>query len=299
MQFEKYQHVEKLGSVEVEGILDGIVHIFPKLDGTCTSVYLNDNGEVEVASRNRVLSVDNDNAGVCAYVKSQDKFRRYLDKYPNHRLFGEWLVPHHIRTYESTAWRKLYIFDVMSLQDSGEEVYLEYEIYAEMLAEFFIDYIPCIDWISNPTYGTIHIYEDKCTFLMQDGQIGEGIVIKNYDFVNRFGRTTWAKIVRPQAKVAIKNHKPVTADNVEWAIVEKFVTPELVNKEYSKIACDNCGYFAKRDIPKLLEMVWYCLISEEMINILRKFKNPTIDFALMKKLCTERVKEIKAEIFNG
>lgn len=46
MKFEKYQHVERLGTVAVEGILDGIVYVYPKLDGTNTSVYLNDAGEV-------------------------------------------------------------------------------------------------------------------------------------------------------------------------------------------------------------------------------------------------------------
>ena len=86
MKFEKYQHIEKLGTDATEGILNGTVHIFTKLDGTNTSVYLNDNGEVEVASRNRVLTPEHDNAGSYKYVMSQNKFKDYLSEFPRHRL---------------------------------------------------------------------------------------------------------------------------------------------------------------------------------------------------------------------
>lgn len=64
MQFQKYQHIERLGTQATEGILDGTVYVFSKLDGTNTSVYLTDSGEVEVASRNRVLTDGEDNHGV-------------------------------------------------------------------------------------------------------------------------------------------------------------------------------------------------------------------------------------------
>ena len=34
MNFTKYQHVERLGTTETDGILDGDVLVFPKIDGT-------------------------------------------------------------------------------------------------------------------------------------------------------------------------------------------------------------------------------------------------------------------------
>lgn len=247
MQFEKYQHIERLGNVEVDGILDGVCYVFPKLDGTNTSVYLNDAGEVEVASRNRVLNIHDDNQGVCNYVLSQPKFKTYLEQHPNHRLFGEWLVPHTIRGYRDDAWRKLYIFDVMD----GER-YLTYDEYYDDLLNAEIKIVKCIDCLEKPTPEQIQSYLDRCTFLMRDGQLGEGIVIKRYNFVNRFGRTTWAKLVRsiPKAekKITLKS-----ADNaVEPQIIEKFLTPELVEKEFSKLAAD--GWNSKL-IPKLLGVV--------------------------------------------
>lgn len=35
--FIKYQHLERLGNQETNGILDGEVYVFPKIDGTNAS----------------------------------------------------------------------------------------------------------------------------------------------------------------------------------------------------------------------------------------------------------------------
>lgn len=44
MKFNKYQHVEKLGNKEVEGINIGTCYVFPKIDGTNASIW-NDDGD--------------------------------------------------------------------------------------------------------------------------------------------------------------------------------------------------------------------------------------------------------------
>lgn len=298
MKFEKYQHVERLGSDEVDGILNGIVHIFPKLDGTNTSVYLNDNGEIEVASRNRLLTPENDNQGVCAYVLAQKKFKDYFAEYPNHRLFGEWLIPNRIKNYNGDAWRKLYIFDVMRKCENGTEIYLPYSIYKLFLEQFDIEYIPQIAMLDDPTEEQVRSFVNQCNFLMQDGMSGEGIVIKNYQFINKYGRTTWAKIVRPIDKSKTKVLKLITGAEIESAIVENFVTPEFVEKEFYKIVNDNGGIFSNKLIGKFLGVTWHTFIVEETFNILRKFHNPKIDFALLNKLVVRKIKEVKPEIFK-
>ena len=291
MKFEKYQHVERLGTDATDGILDGKCYIFPKLDGTNTSVYLNDAGEVEVASRNRILSVHNDNQGVCNYVLSQPKFKVYLMKYPTRRLFGEWLVPHTFRGYQADAWRKLYIFDIME----GDK-YIPYGEYVQSLFVAGIDYVPAINYLKNPTQEELIKTSDKNNYLMQDGQIGEGIVIKRYDFVNRFGRTVWAKLVRPMAQAAKNIQKSLDAETVEVKIVDKFLTPVFVFKEISKFESDH-GVWQKSFIPQFLGTIWHTFIVEETFNILRKFHNPKIDFALLNRLVVARIKEFKPELF--
>ena len=56
----RYQHVERLGKVEVNGLLDGEVYVQEKLDGANATVAMVD-GSVVLCSRNRFPSHDHHN----------------------------------------------------------------------------------------------------------------------------------------------------------------------------------------------------------------------------------------------
>lgn len=205
MSFNKYQHIEKLGTPETEGILDGIVYVFPKLDGTNCQVWRDENG-IQAGSRNRILTEENDHFGFYKYIQNNDMIKILLLLNPDLRLYGEFLVPHTLKTYSDNAWRKFYVFDVTYRDDNGETRYIPYEEYQKQLELYNIDYIPPICKIENPTYERMIELLDKNTYLIKDGAgTGEGIVIKNYDYRNKFGRQTWAKIVRNDFKT--EHHK--------------------------------------------------------------------------------------------
>lgn len=61
--------------------------------------------------------------------------------------------------------------------------------------------------------------------------------------------------------------------------------------------CDNVGWYSKL-IPILLSKVFYELVNEEMWNIIKKFKHPTIDFKMLNSLTINKIKQVKPEIFN-
>ena len=293
MEFKKYQHIERIGTTETNGIEFGICYVFPKIDGTNSQLWWH--GERLLAgSRNRQLELDNDNAGFYNWAVKQDKFFAFFDKYPHLRLYGEWLVPHTLRTYQKTAWNNFYVFDVMD----GEE-YLPYETYKEMLDEFDIEYIPPICKVDNPTYERLVNQLEKNGFLIEDGKgSGEGIVIKNYNFRNRFGRVTWAKIVKNEFKA---KHSKVDVTElkenkmVEEEIVNKFVTDALIQKEFAKIEAD--GGWTSKQIPRLLNTVFYSLVKEESWNFVKEFKNPTIDFKRLYHFTINKVKETMPNLF--
>ena len=203
MEFRKYQHIERFGTDEVENINIGKCYIFPKIDGTNSSCWLNADGELRCGSRNRELTLEKDNAGFYAAMIKNENIINYLKAHPNHRIFGEWLVPHTLKTYRADAWRKFYVFDVAIDNDELERglEYIPYDIYAPMLEEFGIEYIAPLRIVKNGDYEYfIHCLEVN-DYLIEDGKgVGEGIVIKNYDFYNRYGRQTWAKIVRAEFK---------------------------------------------------------------------------------------------------
>ncbi len=288
MQFKKYQHIERLGNENAEGILKGMCYIFPKIDGTNAQLWWD--GALKAGSRKRELSAENDNAGFCGWALKQEIFYRFFNKYPQLRLYGEWLVPHTLKTYKKSAWNNFYVFDVMD-----GEVYLPYENYKPLLDEFGIEYIPPICKIENPTMDRISSLLNKNTFLIEDG-VGEGIVIKNYNYKNPYGKIVWAKVVRNEFKdIHLKNNLTEIKEKklIEEKIVENYITESLIEKEIAKIKND-CGWSSKQ-IPQLLSTIYHCLITEEMWDILKKMKNPTIDFKKLLFYCNNMVKEYLKE----
>lgn len=302
MEFKKYQHLERFGTSEVEDIQYGKCYIFYKIDGTNASVWADDEGEIQAGSRKRHLTLDKDNAGFYAHVIQNEKIKAYLKAHPNHRLYGEWLVPHSLKTYRDDAWRRFYIFDVCLDKDETVE-YLTYETYQPLLEEFGLDYIPPLAIINNPTPDSLyHCLEKTGQFLVQDGKgNGEGIVIKNYDFYNKYGRQTWAKIVSSEFKE--KHHKAMGAPEVnirlqvEQRIIDDFCTDAFIEKEYSKLVLEQDGWSSKY-IQMLFGKVFYELVTEEIWNIVKKYKNPKIDFKVLKSMVIQKVKLTKADLFR-
>jgi len=293
MKFEKYQHVERFGTSEVEGIELGRTYVFPKLDGTNASVWLED-GEVKAGSRNRGLSLDKDNAGFYNDIIKDKNIEIFLKDFPHLRLFGEWLVPHTLKTYKEDAWRKFYVFDVMN--ESG--VYIAYNEYKDILDNYGITYLAPIRIFDNGTYDDYIKCLEENNYLVKEG-LGEGIVIKNYSFVNKYGRTTWAKIVRAEFKQEHSKNfgAPFTENHlVEEKIAEKFVTKALCEKEYNKIITEEGGWASKL-IPRLLNTIFYCIVKEDMWEVIKEFKNPTINFKTLNSFVTKKIKELLSELF--
>lgn len=291
-EFLKYQHLERFGTNETEGIQFGECYVFPKIDGTNGSIW--HDGNIQAGSRRRYLTLDYDNQGFYEWVLKQDNIADFFRYNPNLRLYGEWLVPHTLKTYQPEAWNRFYVFDVME----GDE-YLPYNIYQPVLERFNIDYIPPVCIIKNPSYDRLIQMLEKSTFLIEDGKgAGEGIVVKNYDYKNKYGRVTWAKIVRNEFKSAHQKCQPTEVKEkklIEEEIVSKYVTNTLIEKELAKITAEN-GWSSKF-IPRLLNTVYYCLVKEECWNFVKDFKNPSVDFKRLQYLTNHHIKTIKPELF--
>jgi hypothetical protein len=303
-EFKKYQHLERFSTSEVEHIELGDCYVFPKIDGTNASVWLSD-GEVQAGSRNRHLTLEKDNAGFLAWAREQANIKRYLNANPTHRLFGEWLVPHALKTYRDDAWNKFYVFDVViDLEEeliSGEKFkYLRYDEYKENLELFGVDYLPYIAKIKNGSYEQFINQMVHNVFLIQDGKGGgEGIVLKQYGYQNKYGRTTWAKIVTSEFKEKHAKvhggHEVKGAKMVEQEIVNKYITNALCEKTLAKI--ENDGGFNSRQIPRLLNTVYHDLVREESWNFVKEFKSPTINFKTLQHFAFIKVKECLPKIF--
>jgi hypothetical protein len=296
MSFLKYQHLERYGNTEVEGIEVGTCYVFPKLDGTNGSVWWAD-GALRCGSRNRELTLDNDNAGFLNAMVVDKAITSFFDHTKNLILYGEWLVPHTLKTYNDDAWRKFYVFDVF---DRKKERLLSYDEYSEGLVAAGINVIAPIAIIKNGSIDHFTECLSKAHYLVKDGEgSGEGVVIKNYDYQNKYGRQTWAKLVTNEFKA--KHHTEMGAPVVGCEIVEekiaaKYVTQALVDKVHAKIVNEMGGWSSKY-IPRLINTVWYDVVTEETWNFVKEFKNPKVDFKVLSHYVTAKIKELKKELF--
>lgn len=319
--FRKYDHLERLGHPSVRGILDTLsVFVFPKLDGTNASVWYDEHDGVCAGSRNRQLSPDKDNAGFLAWVLSDDPkaqgLRQFVKDNPDYIVYGEWLVPHSLKTYREDAWRRFWVFDVYK---RSADRYLSWIEYGDAFPSV-VDIITPLAEISNPSEDQIQDLLQKNTFLIEDGQgVGEGVVLKSYFWRNQFGRQPWAKLVTNEFKE--KNKKTFGPPKIkgerqiEMEAVRELATTSFIEKTYHKVV-SICMDEAYRDpntkvgtheefvqamrgkiIPRLLGTLWHDFITEEIWTIAKKFKNPTIDLKRMNSILTSRAKEVLTELF--
>lgn len=299
MSFKRYPHLERFGNTPVENIEIGTTYVFPKLDGTNASVWFEPDpdcdGGIKAGSRNRILSLDNDNAGFYQSVINHENlnhfFRTHLTK---HILYGEWLVPHTIKNYRDDAWRRFYIFDVYNRET---EKFLSYDEYQPLLDAAGLDYIPCIQKIKNGSYDHFLHAAKSNSYLLPDGTAGEGVVIKNYEWVDKRD-VTWAKIVLAEFKDEF--HKVMGANLLEnktgaQQIADMACTKVLIEKEFAKIVNANGGWTSK-NIPELLGKVYYCVVTEELWACLKDIKL-SVNFSELKQQCILKVKELKPELF--
>jgi nitrogen fixation protein len=136
----------------------------------------------------------------------------------------------------------------------------------------------------------------------------EGIVIKNYDFVNKYGRQPYAKLLNEKFQEVKTTKKVIEPDAILQMIAEQYVTTARVEKicnkiKFSEFVKDTDAFRGEKvvdqsswrlemkHIPQVINMVWYDVISEDMNDICKKFKDPTINFKLLKRLVFDRAKE--------
>ena len=303
MLFQKYQHIERIGTVEVEGLLEGICYIFPKIDGTNSSLFLHEDGTVHGTSRNKdLMEKEDDNFDFReVYIKNNiEKYEAFFKEYPNLRLFGEYMKPHTLRTYRDEIWGKFWVFDVVQEINEEEYKYLTYDEYTPIMEKHGIDYIPVQSIIDNPTIEVLTERElEKNTWMIKDGEgVGEGILIKRYDYHNIYGRVTWGKIVRNEFKE--KNKKEFgtkimqSKSKIEKKIANEYITKGRFDKLIEKILANGDGWRSKL-IPQVLGRMYYEIIHDEIYNIIKDNRNPIIDFKRLNYYIVLKTKDFLEE----
>lgn len=318
--YRKFMHVERLGHRATQGITEGLVYVLPKLDGTNGVVWFAD-GEVRCGSRNNYLNPASgqDNHGFRAAMLADRFWPALFAKHPNWIVYGEWLVPHTVKHYEQDAWRKFYVFDVY---DREAGVYLTPGNYAPAIGPLLLEdssvrTLPYVRATNHSGEMLSGILESLSRHLTVDDKPGEGIVVKNYEWINAGqGHRAWAKIIHPNfANGKGKSEKPVTAGPVDQALVDRFCDVGHINKTLAKVVCtvateqaielpteqDAWRQVAQdlkgKVIPRLMGQVLSDLWAEEGWQIFKAAKGASISTSQFKSLVDKKVKETLEWLF--
>ena len=288
-RFPKYQHIERLGTDDVGGLLDGYCYVQPKIDGTNGVIWF-DNG-LQCGSRNRILSLEDDNQGFCAYVNSNPNIKEFIQSYKDYVLYGEYLIRHTIKDYVKTAWNKFYVFDVAIWVNDTKLSYIPYNDYKDILVNAGFEVIPVMAEGENIAVERLIQLLQENHYLMKEGTIGEGLVIKRYDYVNKYGFIKWGKI---KTEVFAKKHRDKEMYEkeqfIEARMVNKYMTEEFCLKTLEKVREKNNG-FSSKNIAELLGTIYHDFVVEETWNIVKENKKPKIDFRLLNHFVVSKAKE--------
>ena len=121
--FNKYVHLERSTRAEVQNFIGCNAILQPKLDGTNSSIWVDDNGDITCGSRTREISIEKDNAGFADYITNTDDtevkaLNNWLLDHPNYIIYGEWLGGVDGRKFTGTIKTYLeggfFIFDIFN-----------------------------------------------------------------------------------------------------------------------------------------------------------------------------------------
>ena len=304
--FKPYLHVERLDTDETQNLLDNaFVLVLPKIDGTNACIWMESDGTIHTGCRTREITPNNDNAGFATWLESSDGLearllKEHLHNHPTHIIYGEWMGDGKrfigaIKDYTDAAHAHLFIFDIF---DTKRREYLPYmELKQTLQQAGLVNWmIPAIAILDHPSHDDILSVAKSNKWLLAAGtdHPGEGVVCKVDGFRNTYGRSVRGKLVLSEyQQMKRKSKKLVTSGTIEKDIIATYVTEAELSKTREKVIvlCDANTFdtTSSKMVGMMMSLIWKDLLAE-CPNWAKRFKNPTIDFALMKTLCNNNTR---------
>lgn len=289
--FIKYPKIHRLGKEEVEGILDGFCSISEKIDGANTQIWV-DEAEYWIRTGSRSKEIKEGFNGFIDYVQSNEGIKTLLKEYPHFHLYGEWLVKHSI-TYKETAYKKWYMFDIFNTV-TGK--WYDTEAVNSFADTYNIPRPKFFGLFENPDIDMLKSFVGKSEL----GQDGEGIVIKNRLFVDKFGDNQSAKIVTEKFKelngVTFGGNNKHSDTYMEMWVVNKFMTLSRVEKIMHKLQPTIDKRLDMEHLPMVMGACYHDMITEEIWDIQKKARK--LDLVALQRISYAKAKQIFVDIIN-
>jgi hypothetical protein len=288
--FKEYKKIHRLGKEETDGILDGRCVIQEKVDGANVSIWLED-GVICMGSRSQKITEGFN--GFCQYVRENEAIKNLFAKMPTLRLYGEWLVRHTI-AYNELAYKHFYLFDI---EDTATGVMLDPVTTVIIAKEHGIKHPQIFADVCNPTPEFVKAFAGKTEL----GEKGEGVVIKNPDFKNKFGEWQYAKVVTEEFKedngVVFGGNNKHSDTYWETYVVNKYMTLERIQKIINKVQPLVEKRLDLEHIPRITNTAYHDMLTEEIWDIQAKVE--ALDFKTLKRIAIKKAVQIYKEIITG
>lgn len=305
----KYPKIKRLGEEDNDGILLGKVYVQEKVDGANAQIWI-ENGEIKCGSRTQELTGGFN--GFVEYAKSHEGIRTFLEENPSCRLFGEWLVRHTI-AYNETVYRKFYLFDVMVLPNEfkleGEDeeeierqkarqcTWYTIERVYETGIKYNLETVQLFGVFENPLPEVFQEFVGKSIL----GDKGEGIVLKNPLFINKWGDHVSAKVVTQEFKednaLTFGGNNKHSETYVEMKLVNEAMTMPRIQKIMQKLQPMVEKRLGREETGRVIEMAYHDMFEEEIWEFVKKHKQ--IDFSHLENLAKKKAVKIYHDLLDG
>lgn len=287
-EIKKYTDVVRYGKSGTEDVLKKGDHITitEKMDGANASFRIDETNPLGVScySRNKPLDAENNLGGFYEWVLNnivpiKDKLN------PNYIYYGEWMNPHKVK-YKEDVYKNFYMFSIWDSYKYLHDDIVKFE--AKELNIKTVDYFYEGEFIN---YDHLMSFVGKSDLTLEPNT-GEGIVIKNVSYFDKYNRQCFVKLVSDKF-TEVKKQKVSKADK---SMIEGYVelisvlTQARVDKILYKVVDE--GIISDEDICienignilKITNGLVYEDILKEESDIIGSFDQKNIRKLIGKKL---------------
>lgn len=291
-EIKKYTDIVRYGKSGTKDVLKkgDYITITEKMDGANASFRIDKTNPLGIScySRNKPLDAENNLGGFYEWVLNnivpiKDKLN------PNYIYYGEWMNPHKVK-YKEEIYKNFYMFSIWDLSEELNQ-YLSDDIVkfeAKKLDIKTVNYFYEGEFIN---YDHLMNFVGKSDLTLEPNT-GEGIVIKNVDYFDKYNRQCFVKLVSDKFTEIKKQKVPKTDKSMIEGYIElmSVLTRARVDKMLYKIVDE--GIIPDEDICienmgnilKIINGLVYEDILKEESEVISNFDQKSIRKLIGKNL---------------
>lgn len=221
-EIKKYTDVIRYGKSCTEGVLKegDIISITEKIDSANSSFRLDETNPLGIScySRNQPLSEEQTLNGFYGWIK--DNIMPIKNKLkPNYIYYGEWTGQSHKVQYKPEVSKNFFMF---SIYDAESEKYLADEIVICESHRLELKHVPYFYQGKYISFDHLMSFVGKSDLTLIPNT-GEGIVVKNVNYVDNHGKQCFVKLVSEKF-AEVQKQKPPKNPNVNNVLKDLIMT---------------------------------------------------------------------------